>query len=263
MLGASGATVSLFWLTIPVAACVGSFLATVAWRVPRGLSIVSPRSACVSCAAPLGVRDLIPMLSWSVLRGQCRHCSAPIDRLYPLMELSAVVVAIWSGLVFEGWYVFVSCLLGWTLITLSAIDIRHRTLPDLIVIPLIGLGLIIAWLDNPPIFADHLIGASMGFVAFAGIAFLYRVLRNRDGLGLGDAKLLGAGGAWLGWEALPGIVLSAAIIALIFALASGCARRRPIKGGTAIAFGPYLALAVWLTWIFGPLDLIILGNLWS
>ncbi len=179
------------------------------------------------------------------------------------MELSAVVVAIWSGLVFEGWHVFVSCLLGWTLITLSAIDIRHRILPDLIVIPLVGLGLIFAWLDNPTILADHLIGASLGFVAFAAIAFLYRVLRNRDGLGLGDAKLLAAGGAWLGWEALPGIVLGAAITALIFALASACARRRPINGGTAIAFGPYLALAVWLTWIFGPLDLIILDNLWS
>jgi leader peptidase (prepilin peptidase) / N-methyltransferase len=109
----------------------------------------------------------------------------------------------------------------------------------------------VAFALDPALVVSHLVGALAGFAAFAAIAFVYRRLRRREGLGLGDAKLLAAAGAWLGWQALPGLVVIAAVCALAVALARAVTGDR-LSATTRIAFGSYLALAFWLVWLLGP-----------
>jgi len=126
-------------------------------------------------------------------------------------------------------------------------DVREMILPDRLTLPLIPLGWVMAVWEAPE-WPDRLIGSAAGFAAFTGIAVLYRRLRGRDGLGLGDAKLLAAAGAWVGWQALPSVVLLSSAGALCWALAT---RRDP---GRPLPFGPFLAAAFWLVWRFGGLS---------
>jgi leader peptidase (prepilin peptidase)/N-methyltransferase len=154
--------------------------------------------------------------------------------------------------VLSGWLMWASLGLGWTLLAMAAIDLRHYLLPDVLTLPLIPAGLAVAWALDPDLVPEHLLGAVLGFVVFAGIAWLYRRLRGRHGLGLGDAKLLAAAGAWLGWAALPSVVVIGAAIALALALAQALGGAKLALTGK-LAFGPHLALAFWLVWLFGPL----------
>ena len=140
--------------------------------------------------------------------------------------------------------VLLAALLGWA----SWIDAREMILPDWLTLPLIPLGWALAWLEQPPL-AERLIGSAAGFLSFALIAWLYRRLRGRDGLGLGDAKLLAGAGAWAGWQALPSVVLIGSVAALAWVLARRPDPNRPLP------FGPFLALGFWLVWRFGPLGL--------
>ncbi|HWD28761.1 MAG TPA: A24 family peptidase [Rhizomicrobium sp.] len=236
-------------LAIVVAPFVGSFLAVVALRWPQGRGVVAGRSACDSCGHTLGAIELIPLASFAALRGRCRHCGAPIDPLHVAMEAGALIAAIWAASVTTGWVLAAGCMLGGILLTASAIDWRTGFLPDVLTLPLIAIGLAAAWLFDMQGIWDHVIGAAVGFIGFAGLAALYRRLRGRDGLGLGDAKLLAASGAWLGWVALPSVILFAALFGLAFVLL----RRKPLDGASRIAFGPALALATWIVWLYGPL----------
>ena len=140
----------------------------------------------------------------------------------------------------------ISVCLGLSLAVAAIIDWRQMILPDWITLPLIPLGWAMSMLQAPDL-TDRLIGAVVGFALFAGIAELYRRLRGRDGLGMGDAKLLAAAGAWVGWQDLPSVVLLGAVTALAWALA---ARRDPER---PLPFGPFLTAAFWLVWQFGGL----------
>jgi leader peptidase (prepilin peptidase) / N-methyltransferase len=142
-----------------------------------------------------------------------------------------------------------AAILGWTLLALALIDLRHGILPDLLTLPLLLLGLAFAAAARRGLPVDEALGAAAGYAAFAGIAALYRRLRGREGLGLGDAKLLAAGGAWLGWSALPAIVAAASLSALGLA-ALGAARGRPSAADREIRFGPFLCLAVWAVFLY-------------
>lgn len=132
--------------------------------------------------------------------------------------------------------------LGWA----ALIDARQQILPDFLTLPLMPAGLLLAWLQ-PPGLAARIMGLLAGYLAFAGTAWAYRRLRGRDGLGLGDAKLLGAAGAWVGWQGLPSVVLLGAIGGLVWALAAR------LPADRTLPFGPFLAAAFWLVWYFGPL----------
>jgi leader peptidase (prepilin peptidase)/N-methyltransferase len=230
---------------------VGSFLGVAIERLPAGRPIAFGRSRCDACGATLGARDLVPVVSWLRQRGRCAYCKAELGAFYPIIELAALAVALSAAWVLSGWLLLVSCALGWTLLTAAAIDQRHFLLPDVLTLPLIPAGLAVAWAIDPALLVPHALGALTGFAAFATIAALYRRVRRREGLGLGDAKLLAAAGAWLGWQALPGMVVLAALCALAVALARALTGDR-VSATTRIAFGGYLALAFWLVWLLGP-----------
>jgi len=233
------------------APCVGSFLGTLVLRLPAGERVLLARSACPDCGHRLGAFELVPLLSWLLQRGRCRHCGAPIPRFYPAMELAALGVAAWAGTQAAGVALLASCMLGWTLLALAVTDRREFLLPDALTLPLLALGLAAtAWLD-PASLADHALGAALGWLGFAALAQAYRMLRGREGLGAGDAKLLAAGGAWIGWAGLPAAVLAASLLGLGEALAR---RLRHGAGAEAapIAFGAWLALGIWLVWLYGP-----------
>lgn len=232
---------------------VGSFLGTLVQRLPAGAPVVVGRSACPHCGARLRVADLVPLLSWLAARGRCRHCGHRLGAFYPLIELAAAAVALAAVLVLGdagAWLIGASLFLGWTLLALAWIDGRHMVLPDVLTLPLVPAGLLVAWTVSPESLPAHLLGAALGYAGLSAVAALYRRARGRAGLGAGDAKLLAAAGAWLSWEALPSVLLIAGALGLAFALAGGAGRS--LAADTAVPFGPALAGAFWLVWLFGP-----------
>jgi leader peptidase (prepilin peptidase) / N-methyltransferase len=242
-------------LAIAVAApFVGSFLGVVVERLPAGRPVLLGRSTCDACGATLGARDLVPLVSWLWQRGRCTYCQGRLGAFYPAIELAALAVALSAAWLITGWLLVVSCILGWTLLCLAIIDYRHFLLPDVLTLPLIPAGLAVAYAIEPALLPRHVLGALAGFVAFALIAVAYQRLRGREGLGLGDAKLLAGAGAWLGWQALSSVVIIGALSALALALA-GAAAGGTLTVTTRIAFGSHLALALWLVWLFGPVML--------
>ena len=236
---------------------IGSFLLTVVHRYPRFEGLAFGRSACPGCHATIGARDLVPVLSWVMLRGRCRHCAAWIGWQYPAAEIAAAAIAIWAATIVSGWLLWVSCALGWSLLVLSFIDLRAYRLPDFLTFPTLLAGLALTWWAWPSALPDHLLGAVLGYAMLAGLGWLYRLCRSRDGIGLGDAKLLAAGGAWLSWQALPGVIFSAALLGLAAALLGWLAGRISLKGATPVPFGPCLALAIWVSWLYGPAGFLI------
>ncbi|MGF1641915.1 MAG: prepilin peptidase [Rhodospirillales bacterium] len=240
-----------WWLPVAAAPFVGSFLGVLIVRLPAGEPVIADRSRCPHCRHVLGPLDLVPLASWAARGGRCRHCAQPIGVFYPAIEGAAVAVALWAAAVVPGWPLWASCVLGWALLALAVIDQRHRVLPDALTLPLLAAGLAVAWLLDPGAAIDHAVGAATGFGVLIALARIYRRLRGRDGLGGGDAKLLAAAGAWVSWTGLAGVVLVASATALAVVLARTLLGR-PVPGDEQIPFGPYLALATWLVWLYGP-----------
>jgi leader peptidase (prepilin peptidase)/N-methyltransferase len=235
---------------------IGSFLGVVVRRLPLGLPITLARSACEGCGRALPPRDLVPLLSFALLRGRCRFCRAGIARFHVWIELAAIAVAAWAALVTpDTASLWVNCTLGWWLLALAWIDWDHLRLPDVLTLPLLVLGLLATWwLTDPDTAANHALAAAAGYLAFRGVALAYRMLRQREGLGQGDAKLLAASGAWVGLAGLPSVVLCAALIAVAATLMQRLFQRQ--AADTPIPFGPYLALATWLVRLYGTADLV-------
>ena len=139
-------------------------------------------------------------------------------------------------------------------IVVTAVDARHFWLPDWLTLPLLAGGLAVTALFDRPALMDHLIGAAAGFAVLWGIAALYRRTRGRDGLGGGDFRLLAAAGAWTGWMGLPSVLLWASVAGLSLVLAR-LVLKQPLSGEDRLPFGVFLALGVWMTWLYGPLGL--------
>lgn len=147
-----------------------------------------------------------------------------------------------------------TAVLGWMLLLIAVVDAEHFWLPDQLTLPLAAAGLGAALLPNGTGLLNAAIGAGAGFAGLWLLAFAYRRLRGRDGLGGGDPFLLAAGGAWVGWIGLPSVLLWAAASGLSLVLARAILRK-PLAGGDKLAFGVFLAIGVWMTWQFGPLGL--------
>ena len=239
---------------IVVAPVVGSFLGVVIERLPDGERLVGGRSHCSHCGAALTPRDLVPVASWLAARGRCRHCGARLGWFYPGVELASAAIALVSLWFDRGAMAWIDWGFGCWLLVLGWIDMRRWVLPDALTLPLILAGLAAAWLFAPGELLDRAVGAACGFLFLWAISALYRRWRGRDGLGLGDAKLFAAAGAWVGASGLPSVLFGGALAALA---AAGClaATGRHLDRFSALPFGPFLALAIWIVWLVGPLTL--------
>ena len=225
----------------------GSFVATLVLRWPQERSI-GGRSRCDGCARPLRWFELVPLLSWALARGQCRSCGAKIDPRHPAIEACAGLIGLAALLVHPNLTGLVSALLGWWLLAIAALDGEHHWLPDRLTLPMIPLGLLVGWARIGPALGDRAIGALVGFVALAAIAWAYRTLRGREGMGGGDPKLLAALGAWLGWAQLPFVLVGAGLVGL--AAVAWMALRGRAPGATdRLPLGALMALAAWPIWL--------------
>jgi leader peptidase (prepilin peptidase)/N-methyltransferase len=236
------------WLApIICAPFVGSFAGVLIARVPEGHGVVLGRSACPACGHKLGAADLVPLASFAALRGRCRWCGGAIGWFHPLVELAALATAIWAACAgARGALLWAGCALGWTLLTLGWIDARCQRLPDVLTLPLVLAGLAEAVFLEPEAVMGRAAGAAAGYLGFWALAWMFRRIRGREGLGMGDAKLLAAGGAWLGAWLLPDVLLLAAGTALAYALRRG--RPDPTE---KLPFGPFLAAGIWAMWLYG------------
>jgi len=203
---------------------VGSFLNVCIYRVPRHESIAWPASRCTECGRHLVWYENVPVLSWLLLRGRCRTCGAAISPMYPLVELTtAVVFAAGAMLYGPSWLLAVRLVFGCGLVVLFAIDLRHRILPDAITLPGIAVGFV-ASCFLPPGWLSSLIGLVAGGGILLAIAEAYYRVRDQQGLGMGDVKMLAMVGAFLGWPLM--------LLTLVFASFAGS-----IVGVTLIASG--------------------------
>ena len=203
----------------------------------------------LSLSLPLAVAASLP-LGWALhrlVRWQAEGRHLP----FPVAIPASAAVAVWAALVMPATYLLVATiLLGWVLLALSVVDFLALRLPDVLTLPLTAIGLLLALFlpESRPL--THLIGAAAGFFALYGIALLYRALRGREGLGLGDAKLAAAAGAWLGWQALPFVVLIACAAGFVWVGVAMMLRGRAAVQ-EEIAFGVPLCFAIWLVWLYG------------
>lgn len=268
-------------LGFPIAAglglLVGSFLNVVILRLPKRLEwewkrdsletlgqgdlydppppgIVVEPSHCPHCQHRLSWYENIPLFSWLVLRGRCRNCKAPISIQYPAVELLTmllVTACVWRfGF---GWQGFGASLLSCFLVAMSGIDLRTQLLPDQLTLPLLWLGLI-ASVDNLFIPAKVAIaGAVLGYLSLWVVYWVYKQLTGKVGMGHGDFKLLAALGAWAGYKALLPIVLLSSVIGAV--IGSIWLMTKSRDQATPIPFGPYLAIAGWIVFLWGD-DLI-------
>ena len=205
-------------------------------------NLVKPPSACPACGHRISVLENIPVVSYVMLRGRCSACGWRIPKRYPIVEICGALVAGMAAIHFgPGAEAAGASLLGWGLLAASAIDIETRLLPDSITLPLLWLGLTFNLLDTFAPLRDCVIGAMAGYLTLWTVYHGFKLLTGREGMGYGDFKLLAVLGAWLGWPALPAVVLVASLagaIAGITLVACGRASR-----DTPLPFGPYLAAA--------------------
>jgi len=229
-------------LVFLLGASVGSFAGFLASRWPVSPADLWDRSRCDGCSRRLNLVDLIPVVGWLLRRGRCPRCGGRIDPVYPLLELAGGAIGLFAlfGAPFvQPLYVLA---VGWTLLILAAIDLKTFLLPDTGTLGLILAGLAVAMVDAQLVGPfEAAWGALLGFAALWAIGALYERLRGQTGLGLGDAKLMAAAGAWLGPWGLPQLLLIASWSGLLFALLLRLSGRK-LDAKTAIPFGPFLGL---------------------
>lgn len=230
--------------TVLLGLVLGSFATALAWRLPRGVSMISKaRSACPACKADLGIPDLVPLFSWLALKGRCRRCKAQIPARYPLIELGTLALCLGfyfvHGFTWQTPFLF---MLAPVLAAIIAIDLEHKIIPDALnaAVFLLGLGFLAA--GKPDM--QHVTGALAGAALYGGGSFLLRfvftLVLKREPLGLGDVKFFAAAGTWLG---------AAPLAAAFFMTLSGgfgvvlALAWKKLTGEEAFPFGPALVLA--------------------
>ena len=228
----------------------GSFTTTLIYRVPRltagpvqgdRLSMWLPRSHCPECLTTLKASELVPLVSWARARGRCRHCGVRINAMYPLVEASlamlacALVFAFGFGVQALAGLVFLACLLA-----LSVIDGRTLMLPDVLTLSLLWIGLLVNVMVLFTDLQSAVIGAFAGYAILWTLTRLHALVRGIEGMGYGDFKLLAAIGAWLGWQALPLVLLVASLTGLAWALPRLIRGQAGLSG--QVPFAPFLSL---------------------
>lgn len=253
---------------------VGSFLNVVIHRLPKMMehdwrsqcaeilentappeqrpayNLVVPRSRCPNCDHPITALENIPVVSYVALRGRCSDCGWRIPLRYPAIELLTAllsVMVIWNfGLTVQAGG---ALLLTWALVALSVIDFDTQYLPDSITLPFLWLGLAFNVTGTYTSTQASVIGAIAGYLTLWSVFHLFRLVTGKEGMGYGDFKLLALLGAWLGWSALPLIVLLSSIVGAVIGVA--LISMRGHDKNIPIPFGPYLAIAGWIALMWG------------
>ena len=218
--------------------------------VPERFNLMVPRSACPHCGHAITALENIPILSWLMLRGRCRGCQAKISARYPMVELLtglATLVIAWHFPL--GWPLLGALVLTWTLIALTCIDLDKMLLPDQLTLPLLWLGLLLNISGHLVSLQDAVLGAVFGYLVLWSLYWSFKLLTGKEGMGYGDFKLLAALGAWLGWQALPLILILSSLVGAIVGITLLLLRRH--QQGNPIPFGPYLAMAGWIALLWG------------
>lgn len=230
---------------------LGSFIATLVLRWPAGRSVLG-RSQCDGCGRPLGALDLVPLLSTLASRGRCRMCNATIDSFHWRVELGAALTGGAALAIMPGTAGWLWALFGWLLLPLALLDARHFWLPDRLNLLLGIVGLLIAgpMLDTSLI--DRWVGAVVCGLTLSAIAGFYRRVRLKDAMGGGDPKLVAAIGAWLGWQALPLMLLLASLGGIVWALMSQRKGDQPLAE-RRVPFGLFACAAAWAAVPLWPL----------
>ena len=262
--------------------CIGSFLNVVIYRTPKmmeqewrqdcqmllhpeqalidqsKLTLSKPASTCPKCHSAIRWYQNIPVVSWLILRGRCASCQNPISIRYPLIELLTAICSLVIALVFgASLQMLIGLLLTWTLIALTFIDFDTQLLPDRYTLTLAALGLAVnsyAIYTSP---TAAIWGYIIGFLCLWIVYYLFKIVTGKEGMGYGDFKLLAALGAWMGPLMLPLIVLLSSLVGAII----GIILLKIRKENKAFAFGPYIAIAGWIAFIWGePIMKAYLGQ---
>lgn len=252
---------------------IGSFLNVVIYRLPKMLmrdwrmqarevldlpeqadaepfNLILPNSSCPHCGHEIKPWENIPLVSWLVLRGKCSSCKEAISIRYPLVELAcglfSAVIAWQFGV---SWEALAMLVLTWGLLSMSLIDADHQILPDVLVLPLLWLGLILNSFGFFTSLSDALWGAVIGYMSLWSIFWLFKLITGKEGMGYGDFKLLALIGAWGGWQVLPLTILLSSVLGAVIGIIILRLQRNGYN--KPIPFGPYLAAAGWLALIWG------------
>lgn len=212
--------------------------------------LVAPRSRCPHCGHAITALENIPVVSYLVLRGKCSSCGARISARYPIIEVFTAVLSVAVAWRFGfGWAAGAALLLTWALVALSVIDFDHHLLPDSITLPFLWGGLALSLFN---VFASSyasIIGAMAGYLSLWSVYMAFKLLTGREGMGYGDFKLLAMFGAWLGWQALPVVILLSSLVGAVVGISLVLLRGR--DKNIPIPFGPYLAAAGWIALMWG------------
>ena len=214
------------------------------------LTLSKPDSTCPKCQHKIRFYENIPVISWLFLKGKCGQCKNNISIRYPLVEtttaLLSLVIANHYGVSFE---TLLLLILTWGLICLTLIDFDHMLLPDQIVMPLLWLGLLVNITGTFVPLNDAVIGAAVGYMSLFSVFWLFKLLTGKEGMGHGDFKLFALFGAWLGWQLLPILILMASVVGALIGISLMLFKNHTRE--QAIPFGPYLAIAGWITLLWG------------
>jgi len=273
-----------FYLTTVglVSLCIGSFLNVVIYRLPLMMqkewqtecrllladeltspkteqttsqttdtfNLVKPNSCCPKCKAAIKPWQNIPIFSWLFLKGKCATCDNPISVRYPIVEAITAILSLVVAYTFGATeQALLYIVVTWALVALTFIDIDHMLLPDQLTLPLLWLALIASVVGYTIAPSDAIIGAACGYISLWSVFWLFKLITGKEGMGYGDFKLLAVFGALLGWQSLLTIILLSSVVGAVIGIAL-----LSIQGkdkATPIPFGPYLAIAGWITMLWG------------
>ncbi len=231
--------------------CVGSFLNVCIYRLPAGLSVAYPPSACPRCQEPIRFYDNIPVISYMLLRGRCRFCAAAIAIRYPLVEMLTGLAA-WAVFLKYGptaatvvYFAFIA-----VLIVITFIDIDHQIIPDIMSLPGIPLFFVAGLWATPITWLNALIGIIGGAGSLLLVALVYQRITGKDGMGMGDVKLLAMIGALIGWRGVAFTIFFSSVIGSLVGVLLMLQGGGSLK--TRLPFGPFLALGAVAYVFFGP-----------
>ncbi|TMS91736.1 prepilin peptidase [Pseudoalteromonas sp. S201] len=265
-----------------VSLCIGSFLNVVIYRLPLMMqkewqtecrllladeltspkteqttsqttdtfNLVKPNSCCPKCKAAIKPWQNIPIFSWLFLKGKCATCDNPISVRYPIVEAITAILSLVVAYTFGATeQALLYIVVTWILVALTFIDIDHMLLPDQLTLPLLWLALIASVVGYTIAPSDAIIGAACGYLSLWSVFWLFKLITGKEGMGYGDFKLLAVFGALLGWQSLLTIILLSSVVGAVIGIAL-----LSIQGkdkATPIPFGPYLAIAGWITMLWG------------